>query len=254
MTDRFSRTELLIGKAALDRLKAARVAIFGVGGVGGYAAEALARSGVGAIDLIDDDKICITNINRQIYALSSTVGKHKTDVAAERIKDINPDCKVTTYKIFYLPETTDEIDFINYDYVIDAVDTVTAKLLIAENAESANVPVISAMGAGNKLDPTAFKVADIYKTSGCPLARVMRTECKKRGIKGFKAVYSEEKATRPPAGAVISCKRHCVCPAGTVRKCTARRDIPASISFVPPVVGFIMAAEVVKDLIKGDNK
>lgn len=254
MSERFSRTENLIGKAAVERLKNARVAVFGAGGVGGYCLEALARSGVGAIDLIDDDKICITNINRQIYALDSTLGEYKADVAEKRIKDINPDCKVTTYKIFYLPETADEIDFINYDYIVDAVDTVTAKLLIAENAESANVPVISAMGAGNKLDPTAFKVADIYKTSGCPLARVMRAECKKRGIKGFKAVYSEEKATRPPAGAVISCKRHCVCPAGTVRKCTARRDIPASISFVPPVVGFIMAAEVVKDLIKGDNK
>ena len=251
MTDRFSRTELLIGKAALDRLKAARVAIFGIGGVGGNAAEALARSGVGAIDLIDDDKVCITNINRQIFALTSTVGKYKVDVAAERIKDINPECNVTTYKTFYMPDKADEFDFAAYDYVVDAVDTVTAKLSIVCQAETYGVPVISAMGAGNKLDPTAFKVADIYKTSGCPLARVMRTECKKRGIKGFKAVYSEEKAIRPPAGAVISCKHHCVCPAGTVRKCTARRDIPASISFVPPVVGFIMASEVVKDIIKG---
>ena len=237
MTDRFSRTELLIGKAALDRLKAARVAIFGVGGVGGYAAEALARSGVGAIDLIDDDKICITNINRQIYALDSTLGEYKADVAEKRIKDINPDCKVKTYKIFYLPETADEIDFTHYDYIIDAVDTVTAKLLIAKNAESARVPVISAMGTGNKLNPTGFKVADIYKTSGCPLARVMRTECKKRGIKGFKAVYSEEKALKPQNA-----------------EKSGNKIAPASIAFVPSVAGLIMAAEVVKDLIKGDNK
>lgn len=255
MSERFSRTELLIGKDALNKLKSARVAIFGIGGVGGYTAEALARSGVGAIDLIDDDKICITNINRQLYALSSTVGKYKVDVAAERIKDINPDCDVKTYKTFYLPETADEFDFSVYDYVIDAVDTVSAKLSIVLQAEMAGVPVISAMGAGNKLDPTAFKVADIYKTSGCPLARVMRTECKKRGIKGFKVVYSEERAVKPQTDAVVSCRHHCVCPAGTTRKCTARRDIPSSNAFVPPVVGFIMASEVVKDIIKkGDEK
>ena len=250
MSERFSRTELLIGKAAVKRLERARVAIFGIGGVGGYAAEALARSGVGGLDLIDDDKICITNVNRQIYALSSTVGKYKVDVAAERIKDINPDCAVKTYKMFYTPENAEELDFKNYDYVIDAVDTVTAKLCIAARAEKAGVPVISSMGAGNKLDPTAFRVADIYNTKVCPLARVMRAECKKRGIKKLKVVYSEEKAIRPPSGAVISCKYNCVCPAGTVRKCTARRDIPASNAFVPSVVGLIAAAEVVKDLIK----
>ena len=237
MLNQFSRTQLLIGRDGMEKLANARVAVFGIGGVGGYVCEALVRSGVYKFDLIDDDKICITNINRQIYALSSTVGKHKTDVAAERIKDINPDCKVTTYKIFYLPETADEIDFTHYDYIIDAVDTVTAKLLIAKNAESARVPVISAMGTGNKLNPTGFKVADIYKTSGCPLARVMRVECKKRGIKSLKVVYSEEKALKPQNA-----------------EKSGNKIAPASIAFVPPVVGFIMAAEVVKDLIKGDNK
>ena len=241
MPDRFSRTENLIGKAALTRLKNARVAVFGVGGVGGYCTEALARSGIGAIDLIDSDKVATSNINRQIYALSSTVGKFKVDVAESRIKDINPDCKVKTYKIFYLPETANEIDFNNYDYVLDAVDTVTAKLLIAENACAAGVPVISAMGTGNKLDPAGFKVADIYETKGCPLARVVRLECKRRGIKSLKVVYSEEKAMKPQAAANAEEK-------GT------RKVAPASIAFVPPVAGFIMAAEVVKDLIKGDKK
>ena len=175
-------------------------------------------------------------------------------MAAERVKDINPDCEVKTYKTFFMPNNAEDFDFSAYDYVIDAVDTVTAKLAIVERAELADVPVISAMGAGNKLDPTAFRVADIYDTKVCPLARIMRTECKKRGIKGFKVVYSEEKAIRPPDGAVISCKHNCVCPAGTVRKCTARRDIPASISFVPSVAGLIIAGEVIKDLIKGENK
>lgn len=237
MSERFSRTENLIGKAAVERLKNARVAVFGAGGVGGYCLEALARSGVGAIDVIDSDRLAESNINRQIYALDSTLGEYKADVAEKRIKDINPDCKVKTYKIFYLPETADEIDFINYDYIIDAVDTVTAKLLIAKNAESARVPVISAMGAGNKLNPTGFKVADIYKTSGCPLARVMRVECKKRGIKSLKVVYSEEKALKPQNA-----------------EKSGNKIAPASIAFVPSVAGLIMAAEVVKDLIKGDNK
>lgn len=237
MTDRFSRTELLIGNEALERLKAARVAVFGAGGVGGYCLEALARSGVGAIDVIDSDRLAESNINRQIYALDSTLGEYKADVAEKRIKDINPDCKVKTYKIFYLPETADEIDFTHYDYIIDAVDTVTAKLLIAKNAESARVPVISAMGTGNKLNPTGFKVADIYKTSGCPLARVMRVECKKRGIKSLKVVYSEEKALKPQNA-----------------EKSGNKIAPASIAFVPSVAGLIMAAEVVKDLIKGDNK
>ena len=236
--EQFARTERLLGREGVEKLQKARVAVFGVGGVGGYAAETLARSGVGAIDLIDNDKIAESNINRQIYALSSTVGEYKVDVALARIKDINPDCAVTPYKLFYLPETADVIDFTKYDYIIDAVDTVTAKLLIAEKAEAAGVPVISAMGAGNKLDPTGFKVADIYRTQGCPLARAMRTACKKRGIKRLKVVYSEEKAVKRSTDAESG----------------ARKIPPASIAFVPPVVGVIMAAEAVKDIIKGCKK
>ncbi|MBQ6728430.1 MAG: tRNA threonylcarbamoyladenosine dehydratase [Clostridia bacterium] len=237
MSDRFSRTENLIGKAAVERLKAAKVIVFGLGGVGGYCVEALARAGVGAIDIVDNDKIAESNINRQIYSLNSTLGEYKADVAEKRIKDINPDCRVKTYKIFYLPETAGDIDFNNYDYVLDAIDTVSAKLCIAERAESAGVPVISAMGTGNKLEPAGFKVADIFETRGCPLARVMRTECKRRGIKRLKVVYSEEKAIKPT---------------GTSEGGNGRT--PASISFVPPVAGLIMAAEVVKDLIQGENK
>lgn len=237
MSERFSRTENLIGKAASERLKHARVAVFGVGGVGGYSAEVLARSGVGAIDLIDNDKVALSNVNRQIYALSSTVGKYKADVAEERIKDINPECKVSTYKIFYLPETADKIDLSVYDYIIDAVDTVTAKLLLAKKAQEANVPIISAMGTGNKLDPTAFKVADIYRTKGCPLARVMRSECKKRGIKSLKVVYSEEEAIKPQNA-----------------EKNGRKVAPASIAFVPPVAGIIMAAEAIKDIITGEKR
>nr|MBO4517281.1 tRNA threonylcarbamoyladenosine dehydratase [Clostridia bacterium] len=237
MSDRFSRTENLIGKAAVEKLKAAKVIVFGLGGVGGYCVEALARAGVGAIDIVDNDKIAESNINRQIYALSSTVGEYKADVAEKRIKDINPDCKVNAYKIFYLPETADGIDFKEYDYVLDAIDTVSAKLCIAERAESAGVPVISAMGTGNKVNPVGFKVADIYETRGCPLARVMRIECKRRGIKGLKVVYSEEKAIKPIAAS----------EGGNART-------PASISFVPPVAGLLMAAEVIKDLIKGELK
>lgn len=241
MSDRFSRTENLIGKAAVERLKTAKVIVFGLGGVGGYCVEALARAGVGAIDIVDNDKIAESNINRQIYALNSTVGEYKADVAEKRIKDINPDCQVKTYKIFYLPETADGIDFNNYDYVLDAIDTVSAKLCIAERAESAGVPVISAMGTGNKLEPAGFKVADIYETRGCPLARVMRLECKRRGINSLKVVYSEEKAIKPLAAT-----------SGDGQG--ARKIPPASISFVPPIAGLLMAAEAIKDLIQGENK
>ena len=255
MLDRFSRTELMIGKDAIEKLKNSRVAVFGVGGVGGYTVEALARSGIGSIDIIDDDKVCLTNINRQILALSSTIGKYKVEVAEQRIKDINPDCNVTAHRLFYTPETADNFDFTKYDYIVDAIDTVTGKLSLALKAQEAKTPIISAMGAGNKLNPTAFKVADIYETSVCPLARVMRLECKRRGIKSLKVVYSQEKAIKPQQSEEISCKNNCVCPAGTTRKCTLRRDIPASNAFVPPVVGFIIAGEVVKDIIgyKGDK-
>lgn len=249
MLNQFSRTELLLGKDGIEKLASSRVAIFGIGGVGGYTVEALARSGVGTFDLIDDDKICITNINRQIYALRSTVGKYKVDVAKDRILDINPNAVVNTYKTFYTPETTDEFDFSQYDYVVDAIDTVVGKLKIVEKAKEAKIPVISSMGAGNKMNPALFEVTDIFKTSVCPLAKVMRQELKKRKIRKLKVVYSKEIPIKPNDDIEISCKKHCVCPPGTVRKCTARRQIPGSNAFVPSVVGLIIAGEVVKDLI-----
>ncbi|MBE5858222.1 MAG: tRNA threonylcarbamoyladenosine dehydratase [Lachnospiraceae bacterium] len=250
MLNEFARTQLIYGPEAMDKLAAARVAVFGIGGVGGYTVEALARSGVGALDLIDDDKVCLTNINRQIIATRKTIGKYKVDVAEERVHDIAPRCEVRTYKTFYLPETQDQFDFSQYDYVVDAIDTVTGKLTIIENAKKLNVPIISSMGAGNKVDPTKFEVADIYKTSVCPLAKVMRHECKKRGIKHLKVVYSKEVPRRPLEDMSISCRTNCVCPPGTERKCTDRRDIPGSTAFVPSVVGLIIAGEVINDLVK----
>ncbi len=227
MLDQFSRTELLFGKKAMERLSSSRVAVFGIGGVGGFTVEALARSGVGAIDLIDHDKVCLTNINRQIIATHKTVGKYKVDAAAERILEINPDCKVTAHKIFYMPDTQDGFDFSPFDYIVDAIDTVTGKLLIAENAVECGVPVISCMGAGNKLDPAAFEVADIFETSVCPLAKVMRRELKKRGIGRLKVVYSKEEPKKPVA---------------------TEPRVPASNAFVPSVAGLIIAGEVIKDL------
>ena len=249
MLNQFSRTELLFGKDAMIKLASSRVAIFGIGGVGGYTVEALVRSGVGTVDLIDDDKICLTNINRQIYATRKTVGKYKVDVAAERIYDINPDASVNTYKTFYTPETADQFDFTKYDYIVDAIDTVTGKIALVENAEKAGTPIISSMGAGNKVDPTAFEVADIYKTSFCPLAKVMRYELKRRGIKKLKVVYSKEPPIKPIDDMAISCRTNCICPPGTARKCTQRRQVPGSNAFVPSVVGLIIAGEVIKDLV-----
>ena len=248
--DQFARTQLLLGVDAMERLKKSRVAVFGVGGVGGYSVEALARSGVGAIDLIDDDKVCLTNINRQIIADVKTIGKYKVDVARDRILSINPRCKVTTHQCFYLPENAGDFDFSEYDYVIDAVDTVTAKINLVMQANECNVPVISSMGAGNKLDPTAFMVSDIYKTSVCPLAKVMRRELKKRNIKKLKVVYSKEQPLVPMEDESISCRSHCVCPPGAERKCSDRRAVPGSVAFVPSVVGLIIAGEVIKDLTK----
>ena len=248
MLDQFSRTQLVFGKEAMDKLKGARVAVFGIGGVGGYTVEALVRSGVGAIDIIDDDKVCLTNINRQIIATRKTVGKYKVDVAKERIEDINPDCKVTAFKTFYMPETADQFDFTQYDYVVDAIDTVTGKIALIENAKKAGTPIISSMGAGNKVDPTAFEVTDIYKTSVCPLAKVMRYELKRRGIRKLKVVYSKEKPIQPVDDMAISCRQHCICPPGTERKCTQRRQVPGSTAFVPSVVGLIIAGEVIKDI------
>ena len=248
MLNEFSRTALLLGTDAMNRLERARIAVFGIGGVGGHAVEALARCGVGQLDLIDNDTVSLTNINRQMVALHSTIGQFKVDVAAARITDINPKAIVRTFKTFYLPETANQFDFTEYDYIIDAVDTVSAKLALVEYAKKAGTPIISAMGAGNKLDASAFRVADIYETSVCPLARVMRAECRKRGIAHLKVVYSPEKPIRPVENATISCRFHCVCPPGTTRKCTERRDIPGSTAFVPPVVGFMLAGEVVRDL------
>ncbi|MBR2176577.1 MAG: tRNA threonylcarbamoyladenosine dehydratase [Clostridia bacterium] len=253
MLNQFSRTELVFGKNSMEILENSRVAVFGIGGVGGYTVEALARSGVGSLDLIDDDRVCLTNINRQILATRKTVGKYKVDAAEERIHDINPNCIVRTYKTFYMPDTKDQFDFTEFDYIVDAIDTVTGKLELVMNAKAANTPIICSMGAGNKVDAAAFEVADIYKTSVCPLARVMRYECRKRGIKKLKVVYSKEKPIRPVEDMAISCRQHCICPPGTARKCTERRDIPGSTAFVPSVVGLIIAGEVIKDLTSFDR-
>ena len=248
MLNQFSRTQLQFGAEGMEKLYHARVAVFGIGGVGGYTVEALARSGVGELDLIDDDRVCLTNVNRQIFATRKTVGQYKVDVAEERILEINPKAIVHKYKTFYAPQTADQFDFTQYDYVVDAIDTVTGKLELVEQAQKAGVPIISSMGAGNKVDPTAFEVADIYETSVCPLARVMRQKLKKRGIEKLKVVYSKEPPLTPIDNMTISCRTHCICPPGTARKCTQRRQVPGSNAFVPSVVGLIIAGEVVKDL------
>lgn len=237
MSERFSRTELIFGRDAMKRLSEARVAVFGIGGVGGYAVEALARSGIGELDLIDNDTVSVSNINRQIIALESTVGMYKTDAAKARIAEINPDCKVNTFRTFFMPDTSSQFDFSVYDYVIDAIDTVTGKIEIIMKSQEAGVPVISSMGAGNKTDPTSFVVADIYSTSVCPLARVMRQQLKKRGVKKLKVVYSTEQAVTPAIDSVVKEE----IPAG-------RRSIPGSNAFVPSVAGLIIAGEVVKDI------
>lgn len=243
MENQFSRMELLIGKDKLERLRQARVAVFGVGGVGGYTVEALARCGIGTLDLIDHDKVSLSNLNRQIYALHSTVGKYKVDVAKERVLDINPQAKVNSYRVFYLPETAEQFDFTAYDYVVDAIDTVTGKLMLAEQAKTSGTPVISAMGAGNKMDPAAFQVADISETSVCPLAKVMRRELKKRGIKNLKVVYSQEKPLTPRSKNEISA-------ADSIESDTRNRQIPGSMAFVPSAAGMIVAGEVIRDLLE----
>lgn len=237
----------------MEKLSQARVAVFGIGGVGSYTAEALVRSGIGAIDLIDDDRICLTNLNRQLFATRDTVGQHKVDVAEKRIRSINPDCKVITHKTFYMPDKKDLFDFTEYDYIVDAIDTVKGKLELVMNSKASETPIISSMGAGNKVNAAAFEVADIYETSVCPLARVMRYECRKRGIDSLKVVYSKEKPIRPLEDMSISCRKHCICPPGTARKCTQRRDIPGSTAFVPSAAGLIIAGEVIKDLIEFDR-
>lgn len=244
MLNQFSRTQLLIGEEGIEKLSKSRVAVFGIGGVGGYVCEALVRSGVGKFDIVDDDKVCLTNLNRQIIATRKTVGRYKVEVMAERMRDINPDVEITVHQCFFLPENSDDFPFEEYDYVIDAVDTVTAKIELILRAQRAGVPVISAMGAGNKLDASRFKVADIYETSVCPLARVMRHELKKRGVKRLKVVYSDE----PPVRPIESLKEECQSETGEK---TSRRDTPGSTAFAPAVSGLLIAGEVVKDLVAG---
>lgn len=241
MVNQFSRTELLLGAEAMKKLNNSRVAVFGIGGVGGHAVEALVRSGVGEIDIIDNDDVSVSNINRQMFATHSTVGMQKVDVAEKRLLDINPDLVLHKHNVFFTPETADDFDFSQYDYVVDAIDTVVGKLTLVEKSQACGTPIICSMGAGNKLDPTAFRVADIYKTSVCPLAKTMRYECKKRGIKHLKCVYSEEQALKPNANAMAECM---------TQEGVNKRQIPGSNAFVPSVVGLIIASEVIKDLIK----
>ncbi len=254
MLNQFSRTELLFGKSAMETLASSRVAVFGIGGVGGYTVEALVRSGIGAVDLIDNDKVCLTNINRQIYATLDTVGKYKVDVAEERISQINPNTKVRTFKTFYTPETSAQFDFNDYDYIVDAIDTVTGKIELVINAEKVGTPIISAMGAGNKMDPASFEVADIYKTSVCPLAKVMRYELKRRGVKKLKVVYSKEKPLKPLFGDTENDLEAERGSASDTSEKRARRQIPGSNAFVPSVVGLIIAGEVIKDLIHWNGR
>ena len=248
MLNQFSRTELLFGNEAMEKLKQSRVAIFGIGGVGGYAVEALVRSGVGTLDIFDDDKVCLTNINRQIIATRKTVGKYKVEVMRDRILEINPKATVNMHRTFYMPEVADQYDFSEYNYIIDAIDTVTGKIELVLRAKQCKVAIISCMGAGNKMDPTQFEVTDIYKTSVCPLAKVMRKELRARGVDSLKVVYSKELPRKPMEDMSISCKGNCICPPDVQRKCTDKRQIPGSNAFVPSVAGLIIAGEVIKDI------
>lgn len=243
-----SRTELLIGKEGLDRLRNSRVIVFGVGGVGSFTVEALARAGVGEITLIDDDTVCLTNLNRQVHATYNTISQPKVDVMKERILSINRKCNVITHRVFVTPDNIEEIVPKDIDYVVDAIDTVTAKLALAEYCYKNGIRIMSSMGTGNKLDPTQFKVTDVFKTKVCPLAKVMRYELRKRGVEKLKVVYSEEVPRKPKADEVVTCKTGCVCTGGT-KKCASKRQIPGSISFVPPVAGMIIAGEVVRDIL-----
>lgn len=248
MLHAFSRTELLLGAPALAKLSASHVAVFGVGGVGSFTVEGLVRSGVGKLTLVDDDCICLTNLNRQLPATISTIGRPKVEAMRDRILDINPRAEVIIQQKFYLPDTAEELLAGNFDYIVDAMDTVTAKLDLVVRAKQRGIPVISCMGAGNKLDPTKFEVADISDTTDCPLARVVRRELKKRGISSLKVIYSREKPLTPSKEG--ACGRDCICPPGSARTCAARRSVPGSISFVPSVAGLIIAGEVIKDLIR----
>ena len=247
--DQFSRTRLVFGSAGVDALANSRVAVFGLGGVGGYVCESLVRSGLGAIDLIDDDKVCLTNINRQVIATWKTLGKDKVDALEERLLDINPDCRIVKHRCFFLPDTADAFDFSAYDYVVDAVDTVTAKLELVMQTQAVHVPIISAMGAGNKIDPTQVRIADIYDTSVCRLARIMRKELRKRGVKRLTVAYSTEPAAAPQEDMASSCRTGCVCPPGSERTCLTRRSIPGSNAFVPSAMGLAIGAKVARDLM-----
>lgn len=249
MLNQFSRTELLIKSEGIEKLKNSKIAVFGIGGVGSFVVEGLVRAGVGNFVLIDDDKICLTNLNRQIIATRKTIGKYKVDVAKERILEINPDAKVETYQEFYMPDSKTNIINKEIDYVIDCVDTVTAKIEIIEQCKKLNIPVISSMGTGNKLDPSKFEITDIFKTSICPLAKVMRKELKKRNIDNLKVIYSKEEPIKIDDNSNSSCKTNCICPPGTKRKCAIRNQVPGSISFVPSVAGLMIAGEVVRDII-----
>jgi tRNA A37 threonylcarbamoyladenosine dehydratase len=246
MPGAFSRTERLLGRAAMDRLKNATVAVFGIGGVGSYSVEALVRSGVGGLALFDDDKVCLTNLNRQLIATHDTVGKSKVEAAKARILSINPKCRVEVNECFYTAQNADEFDLSRYTYIIDAIDTVSSKLTLIERAAAVGVPVVSCMGAGNKLDATRFEVADIYETSVCPLAKVMRRELKKRGIASLKVVYSKEPSMSPVDDDATGCRNNCICPPGTQRTCAIRRQVPGSVAFVPSVAGLILAGEVIR--------
>lgn len=250
MLNQFSRTELLIGEDGINKLQNAKVAIFGVGGVGSFVVEGLVRAGVGHFVIVDDDKICLTNLNRQIIATRKTIGKYKVNVAKERILDINPNATVETYQEFYMPNSESNILKEDLDYVVDCIDTVTAKIELVMNCKKMNIPIISAMGTGNKLDPSKFEITDIYKTSVCPLAKVMRKELRKRNVDSLKVIYSKEEPIKINQESNGSCKTNCICPPGTKRKCSIRNQVPGSISFVPSVAGLMIAGEIVKEIIK----
>lgn len=249
MLSQFSRTELLIGKEGIEKLNKAKVAIFGLGGVGSFVVEGLVRAGVQNFVLVDDDKICLTNLNRQIIATRKTVGKYKVEVARDRILEINPNANVEIFQEFYMPGSNSNILTEDLTYVIDCIDTVTAKIELVVNCKKLGIPIISAMGTGNKLDPSRFEITDIYKTSICPLAKVMRKELRKRNIENLKVIYSKEEPIKPDDNSESSCKKNCICPPGTARKCTIRNQVPGSISFVPSVAGLMIAGEIVREII-----
>ena len=254
MLSQFSRTELLIGKEGVEKLNKAKVAIFGLGGVGSFVVEGIVRAGVQNFVLVDDDKICLTNLNRQIIAKRKTVGKYKVEVARDRILEINPNANVEIFQEFYMPGSNSNILTEDLTYVVDCIDTVTAKIELVVNCKKLGIPIISAMGTGNKLDPSRFEITDIYKTSICPLAKVMRKELRKRNIENLKVIYSKEEPIKPDDNSESSCKKNCICPPGTARKCTIRNQVPGSISFVPSVAGLMIAGEIVREIIGINNK